>query len=669
MVGNVGDIMPSLPNITDLPDPNAVPPAGFKQLLDKEGPAAYAKALREHKGLLLMDTTWRDAHQSLLMTRMRTHDIARVAPHTAHVLSKCAALECWGGATFDVCLRFLKECPWKRLRELRKLVPNVPFQMLLRGANAVGYTSYPDNVVYEFVKQAKHAGVDVFRVFDSLNYMENMRLGVDAVRKAGGVIEAAVCYTGDICAPNVQPPYTLEYYMKLVDELVAMGTHIIGIKDMAGLLKPQAATLLISSIRAKYPDIPIHVHTHDTAGTGVASMLACAAAGADIVDGAIDSMSGMTSQPSLGALIASTAGTPLETGINLGQLQDLNDYWQQVRELYSCFDPGLTSGSSDVYMHEMPGGQYTNLLFQSRSLGLGDQWPRIKKAYAEANQVLGNIVKVTPSSKVCGDLAQFMVQNSLLTAEAVRAQAERLSFPQSVVQYFQGQLGEPPLGFPEPLRSRIVKDLPCVSGRPGVSMPPMDLAAVRAQLREKFGVWVNNDDVMSYAMYPKVFEEYATFFNKYGDVSILDTHLFLRPLKEGEEISVELEAGKVLIIKLVALGHLVSIEGNRDVFFELNGMPRRMAIPDNAVRATAITRPKADPNALGDIGAPMSGGVLELRVRQGQTVAAGDPIAVLSAMKMETVVSAPLAGVIQSVAVKVRDSISAGDLIAVITPA
>lgn len=433
-------IKPQIPDI----QPKAKTKKSLKEIFDLEGPQAFAKAVRQNEGLLITDTTWRDAHQSLLATRMRTIDMLNVSKPTSIALRNAYSLECWGGATFDVSMRFLNECPWDRLEKLREAVPDIPLQMLLRGANAVGYTSYPDNVVYEFCRLAKEKGMDVFRVFDSLNYIENLKLGIDAVGTAGGIIEGVVCYTGDITDPN-KGQYSLEYYLKFVQELQDLGIHVLAIKDMAGLLKPEAAKMLIEAIRNEHFDLPIHVHTHDTAGTGVASMLAAANAGADVVDAATDALSGLTSQPSLGALVASTQGTPLDTGLDLEEVSQLNDYWEEARGLYAPFESGQKSGSADVYLHEMPGGQYTNLLFQSSQLGLGGEWSKVKKAYAIANKLLGDIIKVTPSSKVTGDLAQFLVANNL-TEEEVLRDAERLSFPKSVIEYFQGYLGIPPHG-------------------------------------------------------------------------------------------------------------------------------------------------------------------------------------------------------------------------------
>ncbi|XP_011270291.1 hypothetical protein CAOG_08680 [Capsaspora owczarzaki ATCC 30864] len=667
MVGEPGPITPKIPTITNLPDPMAPPPAGWRDILLAEGPEGFAKKLRAHKNVLITDTTWRDAHQSHLMTRMRTYDMAAVAPHTAHVMSKAFSLEMWGGATFDVSLRFLHECPWDRLRQLRALVPNIPFQMLLRGANAVGYTTYPDNVVFEFVKTAKDNGVDIFRVFDSLNYVENLRLGIDAVRAAGGVIEAAICYTGDVLNPK-RPKYNLPYYIGLVEKLVEMGIHILAIKDMAGLLKPHAATVLIGAIRTRWPDLPIHVHTHDTAGTGVASMIAAAQAGADVVDVATDAMSGLTSQPCMGAVVTSLNDLGLGEAFNFDQLQDLNGYWGQVRAHYRCFDSEQKASSSDVYQHEMPGGQYTNLFFQSMSLGLSEQWGAIKTSYAAANRLLGDIVKVTPSSKVVGDLAQFMVANEL-DEEKVIAQADRLSFPSSVVQYFQGLIGIPEGGFPEPLRTKIVRNLPCVQGRPGANMPALDLVKLKRDLVEQFGSWITDTDVMSAAMYPEVFKEYALFVNHLGNVGMVPTFAFLKALPVGEELVVDIEAGKRLYIKLIAVGTETDQRGMREVFFELNGEARKISVPDRSIAVAHVTRAKASADMPNEVGCPMSGTVIELRAKVGAPLKQGDPICVLNAMKMETVVTAPLSGTLELLNVKVGESLSAGDLVARIKPA
>uniref|UniRef100_A0A8C5WCJ8 Pyruvate carboxylase n=1 Tax=Leptobrachium leishanense TaxID=445787 RepID=A0A8C5WCJ8_9ANUR len=554
------------------------PPSGFRDILLREGPKGFAQAVRQHRGLLLMDTTFRDAHQSLLATRVRTHDLKKISPFVSHNFSNLFSLENWGGATFDVAMRFLYECPWRRLQELRDLIPNIPFQMLLRGANAVGYTNYPDNAVFKFCEVAKENGMDIFRVFDSLNYLPNMILGMEAAGQAGGVVEAAISYTGDVADPS-RTKYTLDYYINLAEELVKAGTHILCIKDMAGLLKPKASDMLIRALRDKFPDVPIHVHTHDTAGAGVASMLACAHAGADIVDVAVDSMSGMTSQPSMGALVACAMGTEQDTGIQLDKVFDYSEYWEVARGLYAAFDCTATmkSGNSDVYENEIPGGQYTNLHFQAHSMGLGNKFKEVKKAYAEANKLLGDVIKVTPSSKIVGDLAQFMVHNGL-TREEVENMADELSFPLSVVEYLQGYVGIPYGGFPEPLRSKVLKDLPRIEGRPGATLPPMDFTKLENHLKSKYDD-LTPEDIMSAAMYPKVFEEYKDFGTQFGPVESLNTRLFLEGPKIAEEFEVELERGKTLHIKALALGDL-NKAGQREVFFELNGQLRSLLVKD-----------------------------------------------------------------------------------------
>lgn len=649
-------VTPQIPSI-----PREPPPDGWRQVLKAKGPVAFAQEVRKHPGLLITDTTWRDAHQSLLATRVRTIDLVAVAPATAHAMHKAFSLEMWGGATFDVALRFLRECPWERLERLRALVPNIPFQMLLRGANAVGYTNYPDNVVYRFVEEATNRGIDIFRIFDCLNYVENLKLGIDTVGAAGGVIEAAVCYTGDVSDPS-RTKYSLQYYIDVAGKLVDLGIHILAIKDMAGLLKPKAATMLISALRKAFPDVPIHVHTHDTAATGVASMLECGEAGADIVDGALAPMAGLTSQPALGAIVAALEDSPRDTGLDIEGMQGLANYWEDARQLYAPFESGLKSGSSDVYLHEMPGGQYTNLRFQACALGLSERWPAIKRAYAAANRLLGDIIKVTPSSKVVGDFAQFMVQNDL-DESAVLSDAETLSFPTSVVEFFQGHLGIPYGGFPEPLRSKVVRDLPTVEGRPGASMEPLDFETLRKDLREKHGPNLSDVDVLSAALYPKVFDEYMAFRELYADVTVLPTRSFLAKMAIGEEISVEIERGKVLIIRLRALGELDE-DGCRVVYFELNGRPRSLRIPDKSVSDKRTARERSDATDPGSVGAPMPGVVLEVRTEKGADVKAGDALVVLSAMKMETVVAAPVSGKVEKVSVGKGDQVSAGDLLA-----
>jgi len=539
----------------------------------------------------------------------------------------------------------------------------VPFQMLLRGANAVGYTNYPDNVVYKFCEQAHASGVDIFRVFDSLNYLDNLKLGVDAGLASGGFVEGAISYTGDVADPS-KTKYDIDYYLKLADELVGMGVHSLAIKDMAGLLTPRASELLIGAIRKEHPDMPIHVHTHDTAGMGVASMLAAAKAGADVVDVATDAMSGLTSQPSLGAIVANLRGSELDTGLDPGALTPLNTYWENVRSLYVPFESGQLSTSSDVYTHEIPGGQYTNLLYQSRQLGLTEKWPQIKATYAQANILLGDIPKVTPSSKVVGDLAQFMVSQNL-SPEDVLTQAESLPFPDSVVQYFQGAIGIPPGGFPEPLRTKVLKgrEGEVFDGRPGASLEAYNFAEAEQTLKAKYGDDITDEDVLSHALYPKVFEDWKDFEKIYGEVAKLDTHLFLKPLQEGEEVDLELGAGQNYIVKIVSMPP-PNADGIRQVIVEINGERWFVPITDHSVESDSTAREKA--GAPGTVGATMPGVIVDVKVKPGDMVKEGDKIAVLSAMKMETVIPAPSAGKIERVLVSSGDKVEGDDLLAVI---
>ncbi|KAG0683263.1 pyruvate carboxylase [Pichia californica] len=632
---------------------------GLRPYLLKYGPEAFARKVREFDGCMIMDTTWRDAHQSLLATRVRTVDLLNIASTTSHALENAFALECWGGATFDVAMRFLYESPWDRLKEMRKLVPNIPFQMLLRGANGVAYSSLPDNAIDHFVKQAKDNGIDIFRVFDALNDLEQLKVGVDAVKKAGGVVEATICYSGDMLIPGKK--YNLEYYLETVDKIVAMGTHFLGIKDMAGTLKPKAAKLLIGSIRSKYPNLPIHVHTHDSAGTGVSTYTACALSGADVVDCAINSMSGLTSQPSMSAFINALDGE-LNTGIEESFARELDSYWAEMRLLYSCFEADLKGPDPEVYKHEIPGGQLTNLIFQAQQVGLGEQWEETKKAYEQANLLLGDVVKVTPTSKVVGDLAQFMVSNKL-TAEDVEKLASELDFPDSVLDFFEGLMGTPYGGFPEPLRTNIIKGKRRkLKGRPGLELEPFNLEEIKEDLIARFGNGITEDDVASYNMYPKVFEQYRKILEQYGDLSVLPTRSFLAPPKIGEEINVQIEMGKTLIIKLLAISDLSPSKGTREVYFELNGEMRKVTIEDKTVAVETFTRAKADAHNPNEVGAPMAGVVVEVRVKHGVTVKKGDPLAVLSAMKMEMVISAPVSGKIGEVYVKEGDSVDMSDL-------
>lgn len=666
-------IVPHVPEIVSSEEShntkNYKPPTGWRDIYVNDGAQRFAQAIRDHTKsthqMLLMDTTMRDAHQSLLATRVRTHDLKRIAPFVANQFSGLYSMEMWGGATFDVALRFLHECPWERLRELRKLVPNIPFQMLLRGANAVGYTNYPDNVVYDFCQMSVNNGMDIFRVFDSLNYLPNLQLGMDAVNRAGGIVEGAISYTGDVSDPT-RTKYNLDYYIHLADELVKRGVHILCIKDMAGLLKPQAVRMLIDGIRQRHPDLPIHLHTHDTAGTGVANYLAAAEAGCDVVDVAVDSMSGMTSQPSMGAVVAALLNTPQNTGIDLNSVFKYSSYWEETRLLYSPFECTTTmkTGNADVYLNEIPGGQYTNLQFQAFSLGLGSQFEEVKKKYTEANQILGDIIKVTPSSKIVGDLAQFMVQNKLSPKEVI-SQAEELSFPSSVVEYMQGLIGQPPGGFPEPLRTHVVKDKKRYNDRPGKEMAPLDFEQVKADLIEKYGEIVTDCDVMSYVMFPKVLEDYLEFKTKFGPVDTLDTRVFFVGPSIAESLDIPIEQGKNLHVKVLAIGDLKH-NGEREVFFELNGQLRSLFVKDKSAEKDLKAHPKADSNLKGSLGAPMPGNVIEIKVKLGDVVAKGDPLVVLSAMKMETVVKSPCDGIVKQIPIVNGQKLEGDDLLVTI---
>ncbi|CAL8102733.1 unnamed protein product [Calicophoron daubneyi] len=637
-------------------------PRGWRDILKEAGPEGFAKAVRRTPHLLLMDTTMRDAHQSLLATRIRTYDLAKIAPYVARNLPYFFSLENWGGATFDVSMRFLHECPWERLETLRSLIPNIPFQMLLRGANAVGYTNYPDNVVYEFCKIAHRLGMDVFRVFDSLNFLPNLVMGMDAAGKAGGVVEGCFCYTGDVSSPQ-EKKYTLDYYLSLTEQLVKAGTHILGIKDMAGQIKPKAAKLLISAIRDRYPDLPIHLHSHDTAGAGVASMLAAAEAGCDVVDVAVDSMSGLTSQPSMGAVVASLNDTKLDTGVPLREVSKYSAYWEQARRLYGPFECTVTmrSGNADVYENQIPGGQYTNLQFQSFSLGLGDQYEEVKQKYVIANKLLGNLIKVTPSSKIVGDLAQFMAQNHL-TEEQVLEKAEELSFPSSVVGFLRGNIGFPYGGFPEPLRTKVLHGEKSYTERPGASLPSLDFAKLGKDLKEKHGREFEDYDVMSSAMYPKVFDDFEEFRSKYGPVDKLPTRIFLTGPKMGETFTVEIEKGKKLQIRTLAKSELRK-NGEREIFFEMNGQQRSLLVQDKKALEGKHVHPKAQKGVKGSVGAPMPGDVVSIDVKEGDVVKKGQKLATLSAMKMGVAVAAPMDGKIVKVHVTKGMKVLGDDLL------
>ena len=642
-------------------DLDAPPPPGTRDLWKQLGTEAFCAWLRDQKRLLFTDTTLRDAHQSLLATRLRTYDMLRVAPAIARNLSGLFSLELWGGATFDVAMRFLHEDPWERLAQLRKQIPNILFQMLLRGANAVGYTNYPDNVVRHFINEAARGGIDVFRVFDSLNWLPGILPAIEMVRESGAIAEAALCYTGNIDDPQ-RSRYELAYYVKLAKELERAGANILAIKDMAGLLRPFAARRLVKALREEV-GLPIHLHTHDTAGVQAASLLFAAEAGVHIVDAAFGALSGLTSQPNLESLVAALAHHERASELDFERLLDFSYYYQDVRDYYASFESGLKSPSADVYIHEIPGGQYSNLRPQAEAMGVGHRLPELKRMYAVANHLLGDIVKVTPSSKMVGDLALFMLTNNL-TAEELIARGKELSFPESVVSYFAGDIGQPPGGFPPALADVVLRGRKPLTGRPGDSIPPVDFAQVKHTVEEKIGRSASDAEVLSYLMYPKVFVDFAAHAKRFGDVSMVPTDVMFYGLRKGEEIEVEIEQGKILFIKLTAISD-PNEQGQRTLFFELNGHPREVLVHDRKLGLVATVRPKADPSDLHHLAAPMPGTVASVLVRPGQVVKEQERLFTIEAMKMETTVVSPLAGVVKEVYFKAQERVEAGDLMIV----
>ncbi|PVH27642.1 pyruvate carboxylase [Pararhodobacter oceanensis] len=636
------------------------PPAGTKTLLDAQGATALAAWMKDQKRLLITDTTMRDAHQSLLATRMRSIDMIRVAPSYATNLSGLFSMECWGGATFDVAYRFLQECPWQRLRDLRAAMPNLLTQMLLRASNGVGYTNYPDNVVQSFVARAAETGVDVFRVFDSLNWVENMRPAMDAVIETGKICEGTICYTGDLLDP-AQSKYTVNYYVKMARELEASGAHILGVKDMAGVLKAPAAKVLFSALKDAV-DLPIHFHTHDTSGAAISTILAAADAGVDAVDAAMDALSGNTSQPTLGSVVEALRHTERDTGLDMGAIRDISDYWEQVRAHYLAFETGQQAPSSEVYLHEMPGGQFTNLKAQARALGLEERWPEVARAYAEANQIFGDIVKVTPSSKVVGDMALMMVTQGL-SRKDVEDPAREMSFPDSVVDMLKGNLGQPEGGWPQAITAKVLKGETPSTERPGKHLPPLDLEAERASLSQQLdGAEIDDEDLNGYLMYPKVFLDYMERHGNYGPVRSLPTWNFFYGMEPTEQISAEIDPGKTLEIQMVAIGDTMD-DGEAKVFFELNGQPRTIRVPNRKVKATQAVRAKADAANPDHVGAPMPGSIASIAVSVGQKVAAGDLLLTIEAMKMETGLHAERAGQLKALHVQPGDQIDAKDML------
>ena len=635
-------------------------PDGTKTLLEKKGAQALVDWVAAQDKVLITDTTMRDGHQSLLATRMRSHDMVKVAPAYATNLPQLFSVECWGGATFDVAYRFLQECPWQRLRDLRRAMPNLLTQMLLRGANVVGYTNYPDNVVQFFVKQAAETGVDVFRVFDSLNWVENMRVAMDAVLDTGRVLEGTICYTGDIL-DSARPKYDLKYYVAMGQELKAAGAHLIGLKDMAGLLKPAAARPLIKALKEEV-GLPIHFHTHDTSGAGIATIMAAADAGVDIVDAAMDALSGNTSQPTLGSVVEALRHTERDTGLDIGAIREISNYWEAVRGQYAAFESGLQAPASEVYLHEMPGGQFTNLKAQARSLGLEERWHEVAQTYADVNQMFGDIVKVTPSSKVVGDMALMMVSQNLTRAD-VEDPRKDVSFPDSVIDMMRGNLGQPPGGWPKAIQKKILKDEKPFTKRPGLLAAATDIEAARAELSKLLdGVTIDDEDLNGYLMYPKVFTDYAARHETYGPVRTLPTLTFFYGMEPGGEITAEIDPGKTLEIRLVAVGETQD-DGEVRVFFELNGQPRTIRVPDRKVKASKAAAPKAEVGNPNHIGAPMPGVVASVAVKAGDTVKEGDLLLTIEAMKMETGMSAERDATIKAVHVSPGAQIDAKDLL------
>ncbi len=662
-----GRQLPALPLPTPVKpacDLGQAPAPGSRDLLKRLGPDRFVEWIKTRPEVLLTDTSMRDAHQSLLATRMRTHDMVGIAPHYARLAPELFSLECWGGATFDVAMRFLNEDPWQRLARLRAAVPNMLLQMLLRASNAVGYTNYPDNVVRFFVQQAAQGGIDLFRVFDSLNSVDNMRVAIDAVRETGALCEAAICYTGDLFDQS-RSKYNLAYYVKMARELEQAGAQVLAIKDMAGVCRPRAASALIRALKQE-TGLPIHFHTHDTSGLAGASVLAAIEAGCDIVDGALDSMSGLTSQPNLGSIVAALEGHEREPGVSQAALRGLSHYWEGVRRQYAPFESEIRCGTSDVYRHEMPGGQYTNLREQARSMGLEHRWPDIAAAYAEVNQLFGDIVKVTPTSKVVGDMALFMVANDLSPEDVLNPERE-IAFPESVVQLFRGELGFPADGFPLELQQKVLKGQAPLQGRPGEHLPPVDLEAEREQAIQQVGHALDDQQLASYLMYPKVYRDYAKFQARYGDVSVIPTPAYFYGLQEHEEVAVTIDQGKTLHLQIQGRTP-ADDEGQCRLFFELNGQPRLVRVPRAGAATTAKTLRQAEDGNPRHVACPMPGTVARIAVKPGQQVLKGDVLASIEAMKMESLVCAERDGTVTHLHVKHGDTVPAKALLLELEP-
>jgi pyruvate carboxylase len=648
------------PVATPRHDRKELPPDGTRQLLLKSGPKKFAEWTLRQKQLLITDTTFRDAHQSLLATRVRSYDMLAVAPAMARRTPQLFSIEMWGGATFDTAMRFLHEDPWSRLRLLREKIPNICFQMLFRGSNAVGYSNYPDNVVAGFVKQAAAAGIDIFRIFDSLNYTPNLKAAMAAVHQTHAICEAAICYTGDMLDPK-RTKYSLKYYLKLARELEKMGAHFLAVKDMAGLCRPFAAYALVKALKEEI-GLPVHFHTHDTSGVNSASVLKASEAQVDVADLAIASMSGSTSQPNLNSIVAALAHTPRDTGLDLAALNEFSDYWENVSACYAPFNTSPRAGTADVYNHEMPGGQYTNLKEQAASMGLGLRWPEISRTYTEVNQLFGDIIKVTPSSKVVGDMTMFLISRGIKPADVLNLEPGSVPFPASVIDMLMGNLGQPVGGWPKKLQKIILGDRKPIRGRPGAGLKPLNLEKIREELSPKLKHEATQEDLYSHLMYPEVFAEYAKFSRDYSDVSVLPTPAFFYGLKPGEEISVDIEEGKTLFIKFIHLGN-VDKDGRRALAFELNGMTREVTIVDRSVQPKTKARLKADPADPLQVAAPIPGLITSLAVSVGSKVNKGDKLLTLEAMKMQSTLYASGAGTVAAIFAQVGDTVESKDLL------
>ncbi len=631
----------------------AAPPAGSKQRLTELGPEGFARWMRDSPAVGVTDTTFRDAHQSLLATRLRSSGLLKVAPYVARSMSELLSIECWGGATYDVALRFLKEDPWERLAALREAVPNICLQMLLRGRNTVGYTPYPELVTSAFVAEATATGIDIFRIFDALNNVESMRPAIDAVRETGTAIaEVAMSYTGDLSDP-AENLYTLDYYLKLAEQIVDAGAHVLAIKDMAGLLRPQAAAALVSALRSRF-DLPVHVHTHDTPGGQLATYLAAWQAGASAVDGAAAPLAGTTSQPALSAIVAATAHTPYDTGLSLSAVCDLEPYWEALRKVYAPFESGLPGPTGRVYHHEIPGGQLSNLRQQAIALGLGDRFEDVENAYAGADRVLGRLIKVTPSSKVVGDLALALV-GAGVTADEFAADPAKYDIPDSVIGFLRGELGDPAGGWPEPLRTKALAGRG--PAKPEQELSPEDEAALAAP-------GVKRQATLNRLLFPAPTREFEAHREEYGDTSRLSTNQFFYGLRQGEEHRVELERGVELLIGLEAISD-ADERGMRTVLCILNGQLRPVLVRDRSIASDVPAAEKADKTNPDHVAAPFAG-VVTVAVSAGDAVEAGQTIATIEAMKMEAAITAPKSGTVDRVAVSATAQVEGGDLLVVV---